>query len=435
MVAQPTAARSTILVVDDDKLNRVVLANQLEMEGHHVITAEHGRHALDMLRAHRFDIVLLDLVMPELDGFQTLERMKADDDLRDIPVIVISAVDEMGSVVRSIQMGAADHLSKPCDPFLLRARITASLAAKRLRDQDTEYRRQVSLLTKAAADLEGGQFNPADLATVAARADSLGHLARVFQRMAREVFAREQHLQQQSAFKSALIGKISHELRSPFVAAGLSVQVLRRYVERSMAAEALEQISVLDRQLGDGRRMIDAIVTAAALIGKQVAPEPEPTDLAALIEGASTPLQKLAKARGVRIQYHIAADLPPVHVDRQQLSEAIQHLVHNAIKFNRPDGVVSICCRLDDGEIVFSVEDNGPGIAPDKLPAIWDAFTQTADDVRRGVEGLGLGLAVVQHVVEVHHATAFARSTPGQGSVFGIRLPAAAMLPRPSAQE
>lgn len=429
MAVQPSAAPSTILVVDDDRINRLVLANQLEMEGHHVVTAEHGRRALDLLHARRFDIVLLDLVMPEMDGFQTLERIKADEELRDIPVIVISAIDEMSSVVRSIQMGAADHLSKPCDPFLLRARIGASLAAKRLRDQDAEYRRQVAVLTKAAADLEAGLFNPADLATVAARADSLGQLARVFQRMSREVFAREQHLQQQSAFKSALIGKLSHELRSPFVAAGLSVQVLRRYVERAMAAEAIEQLNVLDRQLGDGRRMIDTIVTAAALIGKQVAPEPEPTDLAALIDGASTPLQKLAKSRGVRLTYDIATNLPAILLDRQQVSEAIQHLVHNAIKFNRPNGTVLIRCQAAENAIVFTVEDDGPGIAADKLPAIWDAFTQSADDVRRGVEGLGLGLAVVRHVAEVHGATAFVSSTPDQGSVFGIRLPLAGASP------
>jgi signal transduction histidine kinase len=415
----------TILVVDDDKLNRVVLANQLEMEGFAVAATEHGRGAIEQLRARRFDIVLLDLVMPDMDGFQVLEIMKADEGLRHIPVIVISAVDEMGSVVRSIQMGAADHLSKPCDPFLLRARINASLAAKRLRDQEAEFRRQVELLTEAALDLETGGFNPQDLTSVAARTDSLGQLARVFQRMAREVFAREQHLQQHSDFKSALIRKISHELRSPFVASGLSVQVLRRYVERQMFGDMVEQIAVLDRQLAEGRRMIDNIITAASLLGQQAELRPEPTDMAPFIHDTATPLGKLAKARGVVITYDIAPNLPPTSIDRQQMREAMQHLIHNAIKFNRQDGMIRIGCQPADNELIFTVEDNGPGISPNQLHVIWDAFTQAADDLQRGVEGLGLGLALVKHVATAHHGAAFARSTPGQGSVFGIRIPVA----------
>src|SRR5689334_2408613 len=103
-----------ILVVDDGSLSRVVLASQLELAGYTVVAAAHGRQALDLLHAQPFDVVLLDLLMPEIDGFQVLERMRADDALRHLPVIVIAALDEMGAVVRSIQMGATDHLTKPC---------------------------------------------------------------------------------------------------------------------------------------------------------------------------------------------------------------------------------------------------------------------------------------------------------------------------------
>ncbi len=223
-----------MLVVDDDKVNRVILSNQLTMEGYTVFATEYGREAIQMLHAQPFDLVLLDLLMPEVDGFQVLEHMKADENLRHLPVIVISALDEMGSVVRSIQMGATDHLLKPCDPFLLRARINASMAAKRLRDQEAEYLRQVSQLTRAAVDLEAGMFNPLKLTSVAERTDALGHLARVFQQMAHEVTTREHDLQQQNGFKSALISKITHDLRSPLPPQALSVQALQHCAEHHM---------------------------------------------------------------------------------------------------------------------------------------------------------------------------------------------------------
>lgn len=414
-----------ILVVDDDKINRLVLSNQLEMEGYAVTTAEHGRRALDLLRAQPFDVVLLDLIMPEMDGFQVLGHMRADECLRHIPVLVISALDEVGSAVRSIQMGATDHLTKPCDPFLLRARINASLATKRLHDQEAEYRRQVALLTQAAADLEAGSFAPGALAGVAARADPLGQLARMFQHMAEEVYAREQQLHHQNQFKSALIGRITHELRSPFVAAGLSVQVLQRYLDRAMIDETREQLRVLERQLAAGRAMIDNAITFASLAARQTELRLEQTDLAGMIPRVVAPLNRLAASRDVTIAYDIARDLPYVCVDGRQLGEAIQHLVHNAIKFNRHGGTVSIACRVEGGDLVFAVEDSGPGIPPDKMDVIWEAFGQAADDVRRGVEGLGLGLALVRCVAEAHRGVAFGRSTLGQGCVFGFRIPAA----------
>ena len=106
-----------------------------------------------MLRGQPFDLLLLDIIMPELDGYQVLEQMKADSTLRDIPVIVISAEQELDSVVKGIELGAADYLPKTFDPILLKARISACLEKKRFRDQETEYLRQVERLTEAAAAL------------------------------------------------------------------------------------------------------------------------------------------------------------------------------------------------------------------------------------------------------------------------------------------
>ncbi|HMJ80126.1 MAG TPA: response regulator [Candidatus Dormibacteraeota bacterium] len=139
-----------ILVVDDTRLNRSVLVRALEEQGHQALEAADGRAALELLAiadGGTVDVVLLDLEMPELDGYEVLRRMKADEALRHIPVIVISAVDELDSVVRCIEMGAADYLPKPFDASILRARLSASLASKRLHDLELDYAaRQATLL-------------------------------------------------------------------------------------------------------------------------------------------------------------------------------------------------------------------------------------------------------------------------------------------------
>ena len=186
-----------ILVVDDHKPNRIKISFAVKKLGHTADVAEDGRQALAMLREQPFDLVLLDIIMPELDGYQVLEHMKADSALRDIPVIVISAEQEMESVVKGIELGAADYLPKTFDPVLLKARIGACLEKKRFRDKEIEYLRQVERLTEAAAAVESASFDPASLAVVATRGDALGRLARVFERMAREVQAREERLKQQ----------------------------------------------------------------------------------------------------------------------------------------------------------------------------------------------------------------------------------------------
>ncbi len=192
--------RGRILVVDDAVVNRRLLERALGREGYSVALAEDGQMALDLLRdgiATPVDVVLLDILMPNLDGYETLAEIKSDPALRHLPVIMITAVDEMDSAVRCIGLGAMDYLPKPFNTALLRARIGASLAEKRLRDLEREYLEQVEYITDAAAAVEVGTFSAELLDAVAGRTDALGRLARVFQHMAREVRTRENQLQKQ----------------------------------------------------------------------------------------------------------------------------------------------------------------------------------------------------------------------------------------------
>jgi class 3 adenylate cyclase len=145
-----------LLVVDDNKVNRLLLGRGLEQQGHRVEFAEDGQQALNRLRQERFDLVLLDIMMPELDGYQVLEQLTTDPDLRDIPVIMTSANDELDSVVRCIEMGAEDFLVKPPNPVLLKARIGASLEKKRLRDQQRELIRRFATAEVAEELLTNG---------------------------------------------------------------------------------------------------------------------------------------------------------------------------------------------------------------------------------------------------------------------------------------
>ena len=149
----PAAEHGSLLVVDDDASNRDMLSRRLERLGYTVATAEHGRAALERLRAEPFDLVLLDVQMPELNGYQVLQRLQADERLRQLPVIVLSASDEVESAVRCIQLGAEDYLPKPFDSVLLKARISASLEKKSLRDQEGIYLREIEAAKRRSDEL------------------------------------------------------------------------------------------------------------------------------------------------------------------------------------------------------------------------------------------------------------------------------------------
>jgi adenylate cyclase len=148
MTSRPEPGR--LLVVDDNKVNRILLARGLEAQGHRVETAENGKQALEKLRRDSFDLVLLDIEMPEMDGYQVLEICLRDSELRDIPIIMTSSLDELDSVVKCVELGAEDYLNKPVNPTLLRARVNASLEKKRLRDEQRKLFR--TFATREVAD-------------------------------------------------------------------------------------------------------------------------------------------------------------------------------------------------------------------------------------------------------------------------------------------
>ncbi len=152
----PTPGR--LLVVDDNKVNRLLLGRGLEQQGHAVTFAENGRQALELVRSQNFDIILLDIQMPEMDGYQALEQITSDINLRDIPVIMTTAMEDLDSVVKCIELGAEDYLTKPVNPVLLRARVNASLEKKRLRDQQRELIKKFAT-AEVAEDLQESGFS------------------------------------------------------------------------------------------------------------------------------------------------------------------------------------------------------------------------------------------------------------------------------------
>ncbi|GAP94309.1 response regulator [Leptolyngbya sp. NIES-2104] len=195
-----------ILVIDDS--NPDLLARKLKRQGYTTVTtATSAQQALEHLKAAPCDLILLDVIMPDMNGLELLEQLKQHEAWRHIPVIMISALEEIEGAVKCIELGAEDYLQKPFDPTLLKARIGACLEKKRLRDQEILYLQQVDRLTTAAAEIEAKTFTPDSLNDLNQQQDEFGQLVRVFQKMAQEVQSRERTLVQQVNFLQAAVHK------------------------------------------------------------------------------------------------------------------------------------------------------------------------------------------------------------------------------------
>ena len=376
-------AQGFLLVVDDVETNRDVLSRRLERQGYAVATAENGRQALERLRADTFDLVLLDIMMPEMDGYEVLQRLKTDEALRHIPVIMISALSELDAVVRCIEMGAEDYLPKPFNPILLKARIGACLEKKRARDRATHLFEQL-------------QEN-------------------------------YQHLQKLEKLRDDLTHMIIHDLRTPLNGMLLGMQAL----ELGNLDEGQQQMLHITRRGGETLiGMINDLLDISKMESGAMQLERQEITVPDMIDAAVKQVTPLANAKNLTLATELEPGLPRLAADEAKLLRTVVNLLSNAIKFSPAGGTVTVAVRPDNDPslLLFSVSDTGEGIPSEAFGRIFEKFGQVESRQAGRFMNTGLGLTFCKLAVEAHGGHIGVESAPGQGSTFGFTIP----LPSPS---
>jgi signal transduction histidine kinase len=223
--------------------------------------------------------------------------------------------------------------------------------------------------------------------------------------------------------KSNFISVITHELRTPVANVSFSLQLIDMYGMDNLLPEQKEQIKQISAGIKTTKAMVDNLITLAAFLNKQVELNLSEINSNEMIQLALTPLIPRAKEKEIMLHIDIIGDLLPVVGDSKHLENAIYQLIENAVKFTDSGGHVWVRSWTTSEEFFFDVKDSGPGVAPEKLPALWDEFNQMADPLRRTLEGLGLGLALVRYIVTAHGGKVWVESQEGKGSEFGFKLP------------
>jgi signal transduction histidine kinase len=223
--------------------------------------------------------------------------------------------------------------------------------------------------------------------------------------------------------KTSFIGVITHELCSPFMNIDLSLQLLERYGIDQLKPNQREQLEQLKSSVKTVKQMIDNLVNFATFLSKRGEMRIVEVDVFTIIAMAVSLNESIATKKQIKCHTQIPTDLPPVFGDPQRLTDALHHLIQNAVKFTEPGGQVWVRCQSTAEALRFEVQDTGMGVPTDKLSTLWDGFAQMSDPLRRGMEGLGLGLTLVQYVAHAHNGKAFAKSKEGVGSLFGFQIP------------
>ncbi len=382
----------SVLVVDDDPAMGLYVSRQLRPLVESVAIAQSGPEALELFRTHAFDLMLLDIIMPKMNGYQVLEAIRGDANQLRIPILVISAADDLEGVVRCIELGAEDYLVKPLNPVLLNARVTACLERKWLRDQEQAYLRQLEA-EKAAAE-------------TANRA------------------------------KSIFLANMSHELRTPLNAIIGYSEMLQEDVEAEGCGSLVPDLQKIRQSGKHLLGIVNDILDISKLEAGRVDITPTTFAVAALLDDVVQQVQPLIVANGNRLIIHSpdsdAAAPLTLHTDWTKVRQVLLNLLSNAAKFTH-SGTITVTVdppispaaapQSQPSHITFGVTDTGIGIPPEQQQRIFQAFTQADDSKTRRYGGTGLGLAISYRYSELLGGRLTVESAPQQGTRFALTLP------------
>ncbi len=375
----------TILVVDDEPDILEVFRYLLEHEGYQVMSALNGTDALALVNDKMPDLVLLDVLLPDLDGYEVCRRMKDDPETMAIPVVMVTGVRTGPGKLEGVEAGADDYLHKPVNDVELKARVRSLLRVKALydalEDQNRRLEERVAQRTK-------------ELQEALERVSSIDQL------------------------KSSFINAIAHELRTPLLQVKSAVSLLSEDVDFNSEHSTLINMAVQATSRLEG--VINNIIMLAS--GMQIHQEP------VLVSDMIDQAIRLTRGRSSRheIEKQIAPDLAPVSADRRGLVHALQHLIENAMRLNGSEGVVEISASpLGDYGVRVAVRDYGKCLSDEEMAEIFEVDGATAH--RRA--GTGVGLALVKLIIEEHGSkveTARIEGADGEhGNVFSFVLAAA----------
>lgn len=409
--------RARILIVDDLPEKLLVYRTLLEDLDAQIVEAHSGTEALKRVLEGEFAVILLDVNMPDIDGLETANLLRRHKNGRHTPIIFITSYADEMQTARGYELGAVDYILSPVIAPVLRTKVRVFVdlydarVALSTANQELETR-----VTERTAELQ--KSNERLQAEIAERLRAEAEREAL---LAREKVLRAE-AEELSRLKDEFLATMSHELRTPLNAIFGWITLLRtRRLDEATQERALETI---ERNARAQKRLIEDLLDVSRIVTGKVALELVTVDPRRVVEAALETMHPAAQAKGLKIVPLLDIGAGTVRGDFARLQQIVCNLLSNAIKFTDSGGHVEVCLARRNGEVEISVADSGQGIKPEFLPLVFDRFRQEDGSISRRHGGLGLGLAIVRHLVELHAGSVDAQSSgEGKGAKFIVRLP------------
>jgi signal transduction histidine kinase len=398
--------RPSVLIVDDTPANLLALQAVLQPLGVRLVEARTGPQAVDHVAREPFAVILLDVQMPGMDGFEVARRIRETPAGAEVPIIFLTAIaHDEAHVRKGYASGGADYITKPYEPEVLRARVRAFV--------DLFHQRERLRLEQVGARTRE-------------RDEALERLAALLER--ERAARREAEIA--SRAKDEFLATVSHELRTPLSAILGWTTIARRHVK---SPEAVHALSTIERNARMQMAIIEDVLDLGRVVRGSIRFEIAATKVADAIDGAALSARPAAASKNVSLSVAVAPDVGVIAADAARLQQIVNNLLSNAIKFTPAGGHVEVTVRRLDSKIVIQVGDDGEGIRAEFLPHLFEPFRQGDGSTTRRHGGVGLGLAIAKQLVKAHGGEIHVHSEgEGRGAVFTVELPASA-TPQPPA--
>ena len=370
-----------ILIVDDEELNVRFLSTFLQRKGYEISVASTGVEALQQIEKIKPDVVLLDAMMPEMDGFEVCRQLRKNPETHLLPVIMVTALHSIEDEVRALEAGSDDFLPKPINNLELMARLRSLLRIKTLHDQLRDSKKELEEKNQKLIELQG--------------------------------------------LRDSLTQMIVHDLKNPLTGI-MGCSELLQMMPENLSERQLSIIKKMDESASVIQKMITDILDISRMEENKVKLRKEPFHITEILDANLNELAYMMQKSGISGQMDVSKDVPMISADKDMIHRVVANLLHNAVKHSVKGGKILLSARYEPEHLRLNVivKDDGEGIAPEYTEKIFEKFAQ-ADLKKLGLKtDRGLGLTFCKLAVEAHGGKIWVESNIGTGSEFKFYLPA-----------